>query len=54
MLDQELDTKEDCPVDTRGVILDSDGDGIVDCEDKEPYSRPGFPVDATGVAQWEE
>jgi len=54
MLDQELDTPEDCPVDTRGVILDSDGDGIVDCEDKEPYSRPGCPIDEYGVAQCEE
>jgi len=54
MLDQELDTPEDCPVDTRGVLLDSDGDGIVDCEDKEPYSRPGCPIDEMGVAQCEE
>ena len=54
IIDQELDTPEDCPVDTRGVLLDSDGDGIVDCEDKEPYSRPGCPIDELGVAQCEE
>ncbi len=54
IVDQELDTPEDCPVDTRGVLLDSDGDGIVDCEDKEPYSRPGCPIDELGVAQCEE
>lgn len=50
IMDQELDTPEDCPVDTRGVVLDSDGDGIVDCQDKEPYSRPGCPIDEVGVA----
>ena len=54
IMDQELDTPEDCPVDTRGVVLDSDGDGIIDCEDKEPYSRPGCPIDEVGVAQCEE
>ena len=54
IIDQELDTPEDCAVDTRGVLLDSDGDGIVDCQDKEPYSRPGCPIDEVGVAQCEE
>ena len=54
IIDQELDTPEDCPVDTRGVLLDSDGDGIVDCQDKEPYSRPGCPIDEVGIAQCEE
>ncbi|NNK89855.1 MAG: OmpA family protein, partial [Saprospiraceae bacterium] len=54
ILDLELDTPEDCPVDTRGVLLDSDGDGIVDCEDKEPFSRPGCPVDEFGVSQCED
>ncbi len=49
MLDQELDTDLGCPVDTRGVTLDSDGDGIVDCKDKEPYSPP-CPTDEFGVA----
>jgi len=54
LLDQELDTPEDCPVDTRGILLDSDGDGIADCEDKEPYSRPGCPVDRYGIADCDE
>lgn len=54
LLDQELDTQEDCPVDTRGIILDSDGDGLADCEDREPYSRPGCPIDEFGIAQCEE
>ena len=54
IIDQQLDTPEDCAVDTRGVLLDSDGDGIVDCEDKEPYSQPGCPIDEFGVAQCEE
>ncbi len=54
LIDQQINTPEDCPVDTRGVILDSDGDGIVDCEDREPYSRPGCPVDALGIAECEE
>lgn len=54
LLDQELDTPEDCPVDTRGILLDSDGDGIADCYDKEPFSRPGCPVDRDGIADCEE
>jgi len=51
IIDQELDTPEDCPVDTRGILLDSDGDGLADCEDREPYSRPGCQVDEFGIAQ---
>ena len=54
IIDLELDTQEDCPVDTRGIILDSDGDGVVDCEDREPYSRPGCPIDEFGIANCEE
>ncbi len=50
-IDREPNTPADCPVDTRGVTLDSDSDGIPDCQDKEPYSPPGCPVDAEGVAQ---
>jgi hypothetical protein len=42
MTDQELNTMAGCPVDTRGVTLDSDGDSIPDCKDQEPYSPPGF------------
>ena len=37
MLDQELDSPAGCPVDTRGIVLDSDGDGLADCKDKEPF-----------------
>ncbi len=50
MLDQELDSPAGCPVDTRGIVLDSDGDGLADCKDKEPYSPPGYATDANGVA----
>ena len=50
MLDEEKDSKEDCPVDTKGRILDSDGDNIPDCEDDEPHSPPGYKVDSKGVA----
>jgi OOP family OmpA-OmpF porin len=51
MTDQEINTPAGCPVDTRGVTLDSDGDSVVDCKDQEPYSPPGFEVDQNGVAQ---
>ncbi len=48
MVDMEMNTKggcpTPCPVDTRGVILDSDGDGCPDCEDAEPYSPPGYEI----------
>lgn len=40
ILDQEPGTHPDCPVDTRGVTLDSDKDGCPDCEDPEPFSTP--------------
>lgn len=50
-LDKEPNTPADCPVDTRGVQLDSDNDKVADCKDKEPYSPPGYPVDGDGVAQ---
>jgi len=40
ILDQEPETREDCPVDTRGVTLDSDKDGCPDCDDPEPFSSP--------------
>ncbi len=49
-IDREPNTPADCPVDTRGVTLDSDSDGVPDCQDREPYSPPGCPVDAEGVA----
>ena len=44
ILDQEPDTREDCPVDTRGVTLDSDKDGCPDCDDPEPFSSPERPI----------
>jgi len=50
--DDEPDTPEGCPVTTRGVSLDSDGDGIIDCEDKQvftPYDLIG-DIDDDGVA----
>jgi hypothetical protein len=50
MLDQEIDTPAGFAVDTRGITLDSDGDGVPDGKDKEPYSAPGFDVDANGIA----
>jgi Outer membrane protein and related peptidoglycan-associated (lipo)proteins len=33
------------------VALDSDGDGVADYEDAEPFSPPGMTVDSRGVAQ---
>ena len=51
MLDQEVGSPEGAPVDTRGIVLDSDADGVADYEDAEPYSVAGYEVDARGVAQ---
>lgn len=42
--DLEADSKADCPVDTKGRLLDSDGDGCPDCEDPEPFSSPLLPI----------
>ena len=42
--DQEPDTKEGYPVDTKGITLDSDKDGCPDGEDPEPYSSPNYPI----------
>jgi len=45
ILDKEPNTPDDCAVDTKGVLLDSDGDGCPDCEDPEIYSPPGYEMD---------
>ena len=50
MMDLELNTVAGCPVDTKGVTLDSDNDGFPDCKDAEPYSPPNAEVDDKGVA----
>ena len=42
--DVEADSKADCPVDAKGKLLDSDGDGCPDCEDPEPFSSPLLPI----------
>lgn len=41
MFDEEADSRKDCPVDTKGRMLDSDGDGHLDCDDCQPFT----PVD---------
>jgi len=38
--DKEPDSREDCPVDTHGRMLDSDRDGILDCDDECPHTNP--------------
>ena len=35
-LDLEPNTKKGCKVDVKGITLDSDVDGVLDSEDKEP------------------
>lgn len=51
LLDKELNTPADAPVDNLGRELDSDKDGVPDWKDKEPFSPPGYPVNEDGVAQ---
>ena len=50
--DEEPDSKEGCPVDTKGRVLDSDRDGVLDCDDKEPHTRYDAieNVDEFGIA----
>lgn len=40
-----------CKVDGRGIALDTDGDGVFDCVDKEINSPKGAEVDKDGVAK---
>lgn len=44
LLDEEVETPEGYPVNSRGMTLDSDKDGCPDGEDPEPYSSPQFPI----------
>jgi len=47
--------KQPCPVDTHGVSLDTDGDGVPDCRDKEILTQQQcFPVDSFGVGKCPE
>lgn len=51
MIDQEKNSEADAIVNSKGVTLDSDGDGLPDHKDKEPFSPIGYSYDADGVAQ---
>jgi outer membrane protein OmpA-like peptidoglycan-associated protein len=50
MLDEEPESPVGAAVDTRGIVLDSDGDGVADYMDQEPYSPPGYEITENGVA----
>jgi len=41
-LDREPNTLGDCPVDLHGILLDSDRDGIPDCQDSSPYGKDTY------------
>ena len=46
----EPNTPAGCAVDVHGVSLDTDGDGVPDCRDKEKLTPQNcFPVNADGV-----
>src|SRR5688572_32552625 len=48
----EPNTPAGCPVDTHGVTLDRDGDGVPDCKDKQLITPTECqPVDADGVGK---
>lgn len=51
--DEEPDSPEGAIVDTKGVTMDSDGDGCPDHEDPEPFSSPQFPI-VDCKTQWPE
>ncbi len=38
IFDEEPDSREGCPVDTKGRMLDSDRDGVLDCDDECPHT----------------
>ncbi|MCB0520106.1 MAG: OmpA family protein [Lewinellaceae bacterium] len=44
LLDQDNNTPPGAEVDTRGMALDSDGDGIPNFEDDEPYVKKGRKI----------
>ncbi len=45
------DTPKGCPVDENGCPLDSDGDGVIDCEDRCPTEAGS--VDNDGCPDWQ-
>jgi outer membrane protein OmpA-like peptidoglycan-associated protein len=51
-IDQCPNTPKGCPVDAVGCPLDSDGDGVIDCEDKCPTEKG--PASNNGCPDWVE
>ncbi len=51
-IDQCPNTPKGCPVDAVGCPLDSDGDGVIDCEDKCPTEKG--PASNNGCPDWAE
>ncbi len=50
--DECPDTPKGCPVDAKGCPLDSDGDGVIDCEDKCPQVQG--PASNNGCPDWSD